>query len=67
MRLTVSTDFDELLAVSRANRGLWESLLPVVDPGYHRFGPDMRGFSPRFAQVVANRGTGFKIKGLLSV
>ncbi|WP_129557166.1 hypothetical protein [Azospirillum baldaniorum] len=26
----------------------------------------LRGFRPRFAQVVANRGTEFKIKGLLS-
>lgn len=40
VRLSVSTDFDELLAVNRANRASWESLLPAVDPRYHRFVAD---------------------------
>ncbi|WP_372393904.1 hypothetical protein ABMY26_00105 (plasmid) [Azospirillum sp. HJ39] len=40
VRLSISRDFMELLAVNQANRDSWEEMFPVVDPRFHNLRPD---------------------------
>lgn len=40
VRLSISRDFDELLAVNASNRATWEPLFPVVDPSFHTIEPE---------------------------
>lgn len=56
VRLSISRDFDELLAVNVGNRATWEPLFPVVDPRFHAIDPEagfwLRGIDADGAVVL---------------